>query len=244
MSTFVANENLAREGTNPKDWAYHLGCLPQSHHIVFTKSSFIDFLRQHQITVGPNFTELSNLPKYAVVGKFTSDPAGSDQAPQQENNHAPTTAGPAPPSEPSAATSSTRAKKAEVEVLETSSNKPSDSFRPTRRVREAVGGGSQQIASLFGDEEEPAKPVLTRKSFKKADDPFAESEIEERPPRRPAAQIDNTYHTSKPRTVSEAKAIVEELPQAGDVHAKVFRPTRRVREPGGTGGASSITFDY
>jgi hypothetical protein len=32
-------------------------------------------------------------------------------------------------------------------------------FVPTRRVRERVGGGSAQIASLFGgDEDEPAQP--------------------------------------------------------------------------------------
>jgi hypothetical protein len=39
------------------------GCLPQKHHIVFTKEDFVAFLKQHNVHVGPNFTELSRLPK-------------------------------------------------------------------------------------------------------------------------------------------------------------------------------------
>ena len=39
------------------------GCLPQKHHIVFTKEDFVLFLKQHNVHVGPNFTELSKLPK-------------------------------------------------------------------------------------------------------------------------------------------------------------------------------------
>ncbi len=52
---------LHRE-TNKRDWAYQIGCMPLTDHIVFTKASLLDFLKTKGAEVGPNFAELNRLP--------------------------------------------------------------------------------------------------------------------------------------------------------------------------------------
>ncbi|ETS64494.1 hypothetical protein PaG_00956 [Moesziomyces aphidis] len=246
MASFTPNPNFDKENSNPKDWAYHLGCLPQKHHIVFTKEDFVAFLKQHNVHVGPNFTELSRLPKYATIGKLTvSDDAGaSASAPAPAASQA---AQPAPvQAQQVQAAEAVRGASNEANVVYTSSG---DVFRPSRKVRQLPGGGSAQVSALFGsgaDEEEEPAPVAASKPAA----PVTAPEVNEfeplgaAPARRvasgnvAAAQESHFYND-----VSGDKAGVYEGVRNDAVMNNGFRPTRRVRVPGGTGGLSSITFD-
>ncbi|KAN0061908.1 hypothetical protein ACQY0O_005903 [Thecaphora frezii] len=235
MSTFTPNPNFDPETSNPKDWAYQLGCLPQTHHIVFTKADLINFLKQHNVHVGPNFTELAKLPKYASIGKL-SDTAGASEAPSQS-----AAAQEASSSSPHPATAAKEAGSAKV--VYTSSG---EVFRPTRKVRELPGGGSAQITSLFSggqdqDEEQirPAAPAARELG----------KEAENIPPPRSTASSrrNNAVGQSQVFGAAPEEAIAPVGKYEG-VPVNIttnngFRPTRRVRVPGGTGGVSNITFE-
>lgn len=39
-------------------------CLPQKASIVFTKESLLAFLKTHNIDVGPNYAEISKVPRW------------------------------------------------------------------------------------------------------------------------------------------------------------------------------------
>ncbi|CCF50794.1 hypothetical protein NDA11_003369 [Ustilago hordei] len=243
MTSFVPNPNFDKENSNPKDWAYHLGCLPQEHHIVFTKQDFVVFLKQHNVHVGPNFTELSKLPKYATIGKLTvSDGAG------------PSSAASAPPvaqQQPSRTQQSLENTPAQTEedanVVYTSSG---EVFRPSRKVRQLPGGGSAQVTALFGSgaEEEEQAPTPARRALTPApaaapaapaDDGF--EPLGAAPARRVASgNIANESHLHD--HVSGEKPGVYGGVRNDAVMNNGFRPTRRVRVPGGTGGVSSISF--
>ena len=91
-----------------------------------------------------------------------------------------------------------------------------DAFRPTRRVREPIGGGSQQIASLFGgmDVQDDAQ-----------DDRIAT-----------LGGRGSHGHQAPPQTAAEARAPQAVMTQAdlareqqAKIDASTFRPTRRVR---------------
>ncbi|SPO27864.1 uncharacterized protein UTRI_05007 [Ustilago trichophora] len=240
MTSFTPNPNFDKENSNPKDWAYHLGCLPQKHHIVFTKEDFVQFLKQHNVHVGPNFTELSKLPKYATIGKLTvSDEAGPSTS-------APVAAAPSAPLQQSLQPQQP-AEPANDNVVYTSSG---DVFRPSRKVRQLPGGGSAQVTALFGsdaDQEEPT-PVSARRTAPApaaptpADDGF--EPLGAAPARRVASgNVSASKESHFYDDVSAEKAGVYEGVRNDAVMNNGFRPTRRVRVPGGTGGLSSISFD-
>ncbi|SJX64543.1 uncharacterized protein SRS1_15136 [Sporisorium reilianum f. sp. reilianum] len=240
MTSFTPNPNFDKENSNPKDWAYHLGCLPQKHHIVFTKEDFVTFLKQHNVHVGPNFTELAKLPKYATIGKLTvshdagpsAAPATSTAAQTSQPQHAFEAAAPEPSTE-------------STNVVYTSSG---EVFRPSRKVRQLPGGGSAQVTALFGSDahqEEPA-PVPARRAPAApiaapapADDGF--EPLGAASARRVASG--NVKESHFYDDVSSEKPGVYEGVRNDAVMNNGFRPTRRVRVPGGTGGLSSIAFD-
>ncbi|KAJ1024827.1 hypothetical protein NDA16_002867 [Ustilago loliicola] len=242
MTSFVPNPNFDKENSNPKNWAYHLGCLPQKHHIVFTKEDFVLFLKQHNVHVGPNFTELSKLPKYATIGKLTvSDEAG----PSSSSSAAPASASVQHSSQAHQHVDNTPAQTDEnANVVYTSSG---EVFRPSRKVRQLPGGGSAQVTALFGsgaDDEEHA-PAPTRRAPAPAapapaDDGF--EPLSAAPARRVASgNVAKESHFYD--NVSGEKPGVYEGVRNDAVMNNGFRPTRRVRVPGGTGGLSSISFD-
>lgn len=210
MASFVPNPNFNRENSNPKDWAYHLGCLPQKHHIVFTKEDLVLYLKQHNISVGPNFTELSRLPKYATIGKLTLSEDSSED-----------------PSA-SAPQSVQQSESSDSKVVYTSSG---DVFRPSRKVRQLPGGGSAQVTALFGGEDEAeaqAEPIATVRASQPA--PPSTNEFE-------PLGIASVRKTSSgnipaqetPRNVSSEKASDYEGVRNDAVMNNGFRPTRRVR---------------
>lgn len=222
------------------------GCLPQKHHIVFTKEDFVAFLKQHNVHVGPNFTELAKLPKYATIGKLTvSDDAG------------PSTAAPAAPATSTASQASQPQQQASEAAAPEQSNvvytSSGEVFRPSRKVRQLPGGGSAQVTALFGsdaDQDEPAlaparrapaapaAPAATAAAAP-ADDGF--EPLGAAPARRVASG--NVKESHFYDDVSSGKPGVYEGVRNDAVMNNGFRPTRRVRVPGGTGGISSIAFD-
>ncbi|KAJ9474798.1 hypothetical protein PHBOTO_004683 [Pseudozyma hubeiensis] len=246
MTSFTTNPNFDRENSNPKDWAYHLGCLPQKHHIVFTKEDFVSFLKQHNVHVGPNFTELSKLPKFATIGKLTvADEAG----PSAASVAAPSQVSQSQQQQQSAVASAPE-QSDDKNVVYTSSG---EVFRPSRKVRQLPGGGSAQVTALFGDdaEDEEPVPVASRRAPAPAavaptapapaDDGF--EPLGAAPARRVAsgnvkAQQESHFYDS----VGSDKPGVYEGVRNDAVMNNGFRPTRRVRVPGGTGGLSSISF--
>ncbi|EST08972.1 hypothetical protein PSEUBRA_001299 [Kalmanozyma brasiliensis GHG001] len=244
MTSFTPNPNFDKENSNPKDWAYHLGCLPQKHHIVFTKEDFVLFLKQHNVHVGPNFTELSKLPKYATIGKLTV----SDNAAPSADSVAASTSAP-----PQAPQSQQRFEQIEEQsndknVVYTSSG---EVFRPSRKVRQLPGGGSAQVTALFGSEadQEEEAPAPVRRAA--APVPAAPAPVDDgfeplgaAPARRTASgNIAKSQESAFYNDVSSDKAGVYEGVRNDAVMNNGFRPTRRVRVPGGTGGLSSIAFD-
>ncbi|PWZ02500.1 hypothetical protein BCV70DRAFT_1276 [Testicularia cyperi] len=247
MASFVPNPNFDRENSNPKDWAYHLGCLPQKHHIVFTKEDFVNFLKQHNVHVGPNFTELSKLPKYATIGKLTESANGTSA-----------TAAPAPVQQDAAASSSSSmqpiyeteeasAAKNGGNVVYTSSG---EVFRPSRKVRQLPGGGSAQVTALFGGadevDEQPAPAASRRAAPAAAPIQQQKEEFEplgSAPARRVSGNIPQQQHVQDFYAEPTDKPGIYEGVRNDAVMNNGFRPTRRVRVPGGTGGLSSISFD-
>ncbi|SNX86203.1 uncharacterized protein MEPE_04912 [Melanopsichium pennsylvanicum] len=239
MTSFTPNPNFDKENSNPKDWAYHLGCLPQKHHIVFTKEDFVLFLKQHNVHVGPNYTELSKLPKYATIGKLnisdepsssTINAAPSTPVQQSVQHQEPVDFAPADSSD---------------NIVYTSSG---EVFRPSRKVRQLPGGGSAQVSALFGSDalQQSSAPAPTRRA------PAAPAPTEDAfeplgaaPARRmgsgnvSAAPKESHFYDDAPNE----KAGVYEGVRNDAVMNNGFRPTRRVRVPGGTGGLSSISFE-
>lgn len=211
MASFVPNPNFDRENSNPKDWAYHLGCLPQKHHIVFTKEDLVLYLKQHNISVGPNFTELSRLPKYATIGKLTLSEGSSE-----------TSTAPLPQSAPQSE-SSTQA--SDSKVVYTSSG---EVFRPSRKVRQLPGGGSAQVTALFGSEEEAEPEPIAM--VRAAPAPTSSNEFE---PLGTASvrktSSGNIPAQDSPRAHSTEKHADYEGVRNDAVMNNGFRPTRRVR---------------
>ncbi|EGG11107.1 uncharacterized protein MELLADRAFT_70925 [Melampsora larici-populina 98AG31] len=199
--TFVPSPDFS---SNERDWQAEIGLLPWSTSIVFTKESLVRFLKQLEVEVDTNLTQLKKLPKHASFGTFP------DEAPS-------TTSSQQPPTE-------TR--------TEPQSDLPA--FIPTRKVREQPGGGSAQIASLFGasstDVSEawqptpiPKAPILTRIDSNKADD---------LPP--PASTTSSELNI----TNSIKQDSITDRPRVVNPDGSAFVPTRKVREP--VGGFSTM----
>lgn len=175
--------------------------MPQGAHVVFTKAGLVDFLKTHGIDVGPNYTELSRVPKYATVGRFDKDPASVGAAPAPAAAAAPVAAASAAPA-PAVERAPT-----EQQVL----TPDGDVFRPTRRVREPVGGGSAQIGAIFGggddNTDEAAKESARRRGIVPA--PAPTTFPQDPAPSQPAAAAAPAF--------------------SADETTNTFRPTRRVR---------------
>ncbi|KAK0528273.1 hypothetical protein OC834_004114 [Tilletia horrida] len=134
MAQFTPNSSL-RPGASPEsDWAYLLGSLAWTDHIVFTKESLVEFLKSKDLQVSPSFKELSQLPKYATVGKFDRDPASAAGAEPA-----------AAPAQPSNRTE-LRATIQPLPGVVDASGKP---YRPAYKVTEPMGGGSAAVSALF-----------------------------------------------------------------------------------------------
>lgn len=181
--------------------------------------------------VGPNFTELSKLPKYATIGKLTvSDEAG----PSASSSAAPASAPIQHSSQAQHSVDNTPAQAAEenANVVYTGSGQV---FRPSRKVRQLPGGGSAQVTALFGsgtDEQEQA-PAPADNGF----EPLGAA------PARRVASGNVAKESHFYDNVSGEKPGVYEGVRNDAVMNNGFRPTRRVRVPGGTGGLSSISFE-
>ncbi|KAL7409217.1 hypothetical protein BDY24DRAFT_404063 [Mrakia frigida] len=117
----------------PRDWASDIAMLDwDKSSICFTKRNFFEFLKSVGVTVGPNFTEVNKLPKYATFGKIatttTATPVASDSFPEGSEG-------------------------VDVPMSDVSTSLIGNSARPSRRVREQPGG------SLFGDEMQDDSPA-------------------------------------------------------------------------------------
>lgn len=176
--------------------------MPQNHSIIFTKAQLIAFLKTKGIEVGPNFTELNRLPSYATVGKFSNSLTG-------EHSEA---AVPQPIRSEQAERSST-SRASEHEVVDASGQV----FRPSRRVRQDVGGSSGQVRSLFSFTEDDSAPASASQ-------------------RRALANGATAAQTATPSLVEEddevltLKPFTRATPSEDSQPAQnAFRPSRRVR---------------
>lgn len=272
MSTFTPNTKLTAE-SNPRDWAYELACLPANASIVFTKDSFLRFLKTHNIDVSPNYVEINKLPRYAQVGTLTSAQTTTskaevnnltDKVAAVQTNDKPRSA-PAPPAVVSPPTVEAPPAVAPVHVPASAPVAPSvpetqpsatqptsvsrrdpalphnpdvvtpdgEEFRPTRRVREPIGGGSAQITALFGAAEEEDYTVEAARESARRRGLLQENTQE---------QNTSSYHKIKSDQPPIKTQFEQDQEQESMPPSKVFRPSRRVREPGGTGGSSSIAL--
>lgn len=112
-----------------------------------------------------------------------------------------------------------------------SSDASGEAWKPTRRVREAIGGGSAQIGALFGGDDHDDDQALRE----------AEAEVRARrlgTGSSPQSKISSQAHP-QPQKISEpadrTRPPQEEPQQQGG--AEKWRPTRRVREDVGGGSA-------
>lgn len=121
-------------------------------------------------------------------------------------------------------------------------------FRPSRKVRQLPGGGSAQVSALFGSEadEQETAPAPPRKAVP-APVPAAPADSGFEPlgaaPTERVARSNVAKESHFYDDVSGEKAGVYEGVRNDAVMNNGFRPTRRVRVPGGTGGLSSISFE-
>lgn len=96
-----------------------------------------------------------------------------------------------------------------------------EAWKPTRRVREAIGGGSAQIGALFGGDDHDDDQALKD----------AEAQVRAR---RLGSNNENT--TSQPQTQVNKEPVRQAQPQPQQGGEK-WKPTRRVREDVGGGSA-------
>ncbi|UZJ51734.1 hypothetical protein CBS101457_001054 [Exobasidium rhododendri] len=253
MSTFTPSTQISA-ATSPRDWAYELGRLPPTASIVFTKASLIEFLKTHGIEVGPNNTEINKLPRYATIGKLeqpdatisatqkkVTPPPAFAESPRPSSFAAPA---PKPIDEPRSEPLAYHQPAAVSKIIPQEDNKSlmadrkmdrkqeiqvrtpdGEVFRPTRRVREPVGGGSVQIGALFGGESNDYDETVR--------------EAEKEQAKRRGIAVDETVPVTPLRPIENQQQEEVEAPSKAST---VFRPTRRVRDPGGTGGQSSIAL--
>ncbi|KAF8321805.1 hypothetical protein DL93DRAFT_2051379, partial [Clavulina sp. PMI_390] len=128
--------------SDEKDWKANLGMLDwDNSSIVFTKRELVDFLRYVGVTVDPNWTNVSKIPRYAKIGKALAAGAASDSAVGAENSPMPASTSASPAAEKASSLSLEEAAPAQQGQA---------GFRPTRRVRE-IPGGKDSINSIFGD---------------------------------------------------------------------------------------------
>ncbi|MCO5613775.1 hypothetical protein L7F22_068053 [Adiantum nelumboides] len=111
-----------------------------------------------------------------------------------------------------------------------------EEFRPTRRVREPIGGGSAQITALFGAVEEDDYTAEAARESARRRGLLQENNNQQQ---QQNTSVYQTLDNSKPKNKTQFE---QEQEQESVPPSNVFRPSRRVREPGGTGGSSSIAL--
>ncbi|KZV80727.1 hypothetical protein EXIGLDRAFT_845322 [Exidia glandulosa HHB12029] len=118
-----------------RDWAYALGCLDWDNTaIVFTKRSFVEFLRYQGTTIDPNWGNVSKLPRYAQFGTI-ADADGT-----------PATFAPAGEKKDPSRTTATGAE----------SGASTSDYKPSRRVTSPPGG--KETNSIFSEQEPVVAP--------------------------------------------------------------------------------------
>ena len=270
MSVFTPSTKISAE-SNPRDWAYEIACLPASASIVFTKDSLLRFLKTHNIDVSPNYVEINKLPKYAQIGTLGAGSSSkeeqevqnlTDQVAAIQTRPAPAPlavvsppvveAKAAPVPAPAPKPAHTVSPAVQAPVTTTSRRDPAlphnpdvvtpdgEEFRPTRRVREPIGGGSAQITALFGAVEEEDYTVEAARESARRRGLLQENTQQQNV--SPTASLDHSKLKSNPGQPIKTQFEQEQEQESVSPPSNVFRPSRRVREPGGTGGSSSIAL--
>ncbi|PWN44428.1 hypothetical protein IE81DRAFT_321322 [Ceraceosorus guamensis] len=220
--SFKQHPGLTKE-SNPRDWAYNLGGLPQDDSIIFTKKSFIDFCKAYNIDVSPSFGEIKSLPRFAQIGKLTLS-AGSSAEVESATQGLQTASLEEPRRAPAPPTSSAGGQLGEQKnVVRDPSG---DAFRPTRRVRELIGGGSSGVTALFSEADDEEQAAAAAESARRRGLAPTSSAP---PPLTTAAPASTNQGESAQDILAREQAEKAQSAQAG------FRPTRRVREQVGGG---------
>ncbi|KAL9933009.1 hypothetical protein V8E36_008264 [Tilletia maclaganii] len=216
MAQFTPNTSFA--SAPESDYAYLLGGLAWTDHIVFTKESLLDFLKTKDIQVSQNFKEIQQLPKFATVGKFDRDPAsasGASGAQQQQQQV----------QQPQRAQQAAPQGRAGIQALPGVVDASGKPYRPNYKVTEPMGGGSAAVSALFAPLDEDEAP---------------------RPPRRapapPTAAAETGAYGAPEQQQQQPQQQQRSVSGNGYVDDGSYRPTTRVTMPGGTGGQSSITL--
>jgi len=100
-----------------------------------------------------------------------------------------------------------------------------EAWKPTRRVREPIGGGSAQIGALFGGDDHDDEQALRD----------AEASVRAR---RGVANSNSQSSQPEPAPVAQPRQAATKEPESGA--QEKWKPTRRVREDVG-GGSSQIS---
>ncbi|CAH7684453.1 hypothetical protein BY996DRAFT_8214507 [Phakopsora pachyrhizi] len=197
--------------SNERDWQAEIGMLPWNTSIVFTKESLVRFLKQVEVEVDTNMTQLKKLPKYASFGTLSDGEATVSTVPSQSN------------------TTSVAPSNVHLDSTNTA-------FIPTRKVREQPGGGSSQIASLLagdrGDKDDWVPPPISRPNVSKVED-SSSTRVE------PSLTSDISTSNANNNIDGVSDGLAEQ--RANQVmmpDGSIFVPTRKVREP--TGGFSTM----
>lgn len=197
-----------------KEWASALGGLDwDKTAIVFTKRTFVEFLRYAGTTVDPNWGNVSKLPRYAQFGTLTNEDG-------------------------SVVDFAAAAAPKETASSDFSSQGASD-FKPSRRVTSPPGGKeSISIFSEQGQEEYvPPPPRAPRKLAAMQETPWDEvtEQVAELKIQKQQPPEEEEQPAPPPQKAPEPDTSIW---GSSSDQASSFRPTRRVRE--GPGGHDSL----
>ncbi|KLO07389.1 hypothetical protein SCHPADRAFT_945328 [Schizopora paradoxa] len=212
MASKTFTPSNAVDTTKERDWPASLGMLDwDSTRIVFTKRKLIEFLKYVDVTVDPNFSNISKLPRYAQFMNVTADEK-DDGANAQETVV----------EDAGAAPNSYRASR---RVRTAPGGASSDIFGLEGTEDDALSRAPPlQQSSVAKEEvitEEAATPQVT-----KSDDQPAASNV------RPSRRV---------RTAPGGKDSLSELWGGADNDEEAFKPSRRVRQiPGGQDNLAGI----
>lgn len=268
-STFTPNNTF--KDVPEKEWPAKLGVLDwDKTNIVFTKRSFIEFLRYAGISLDPNFHNIAKLPRYAEIGRMeggASEASGIAQAaPEIAQTSAPynTSADDFKPSrrvrtapggnqtfrlgndEDDDPFNSNPKLGQHVQPLPVETKAPvpaqanTNDFKPSRRVRTVPGGA--QTFSFEADEDEVEVPTKKVESLSVAEEKAPEPVQETKSAEAEEAQNPNSNFKPS-RRVRHAPGGPSSMASLWDDNPEPeqFKPTRRVREgPGGNDSISQI----
>ncbi|KAJ3760213.1 hypothetical protein EV360DRAFT_81410 [Lentinula raphanica] len=209
-----------------KEWAAALGMLDwDTTSIVFTKRSLIEFLKYTGTTVDTNFGNIQKLPRWAKFGKISSSEMGTSGSTTSLTR--------------ASFTSKPKSSSHRQPTASTSSTSTSEAFKPSRRVRQAPGGGHTDI---FGenDEDDALSQAPPKESEGTDSGTNTTRTQEEAEPEEPSGI--NFTSQVKPsrrvRTVPGGNSSLSNFWDANDQQEE-FKPTRRVRQ--GPGGQDNIS---